>query len=146
MKILLPCDGSPAALAAVRHALALAADGLAARFVLANVQEPATLYEVVRAHDAEQIAALKRDAGADLLAAAEALLLGAGAEFESQVLAGEPHHALVELAEREGCDAIVMGRRGDGAAGPSSPGSVALAVLAHSPLPVTLVAAPDDGD
>lgn len=55
MRILLPVDGSENALEAVRHALRLVDDGLRANFVLANVQEPASLYEMVVAHDAAVI-------------------------------------------------------------------------------------------
>ncbi|MCB2039123.1 MAG: universal stress protein, partial [Ottowia sp.] len=51
MKILLPVDGSEAALHAVRHALALVREGLGASFVLVNVQSPANLYEAMTAHD-----------------------------------------------------------------------------------------------
>jgi len=140
-KILLPVDGSADALAAVRHALRWAAAGMSeAGFVLANVQEPASLYEVVVAHDAERIAALKREAGADLLRSAEALLDAAGVAYESEVAAGAPEHLLVELCERYGCDAIVMGAQGQGATPESEElGSVALAVLHASPVPVTVV-------
>ena len=137
MKILLPVDGSPAALAAVRHALALRGAGLAADFVLANVQEPPSLYEVVVAHDADVLSEVRRDAGADLLAPAEALLEAAGASWESEVAGGDPGHLLVDLAENYGCDAVVMGL-GEGA-----PGRVARALLQHSPVPVTLVRAPE---
>jgi len=143
-KILLPVDGSPDALAAVRHALRWAGGAEGASFVLANVQEPASLYEVVVAHDAERIAAIKREAGADLLAAAEALLEAGGASYESEVAAGVPEHVLVELAETYGCDAIVMGARGQGAApGVGGLGSVTLAVLEASPVPVTVVRQPE---
>ena len=146
-KILLPVDGSEDALAAVRHALRWAAGLAGTRFVLANVQEPASLYEVMVAHDAERIAALKREAGADLIAPAEALLDAAGAAYESEVAAGAPEHVLVELAETYACDAIVLGARGQGAApGEGGLGSVALAVLHASPVPVTVVRhASDDG-
>ena len=51
MKILLPIDGSDEALAAVRHAIRLVDEGLQASFVLANVQAPANLYEIVSAPD-----------------------------------------------------------------------------------------------
>lgn len=140
-KILLPVDGSEDALAAVRHALRWAEGVAEATFVLANVQESASLYEVVVAHDAERIAALKREAGADLIRGAEALLDAAGAAYESEVAAGAPEHLIVELAESYACDTIVMGARGQGA-GPDETdglGSVTLAVLEASPLPVTVV-------
>lgn len=136
MNFLLPVDGSPSSLAAVRHVLQLRAEGLAASFVLVNVQTPPSLYEVVVAHDADVLSAVRSGAGADLLADAEALLDGAGAQWQSEVAGGDPGHVLVELIERYGCDAVVMG------AGESPPGSVALVVLRHATVPVTLVRVP----
>ncbi|MDO8418738.1 MAG: universal stress protein [Rubrivivax sp.] len=142
MKILLPVDGSAAALAAVGHALQLAREGLQAEFVLVNVQEPASLYEMVVAHDAEVIEHVRSEAGADLLRPAEALLEAAGLSYESEVAGGQPAAVLVELLENYGCDAVVMGARGTG----SGAGSVALAMLQYSPVPVTLVRAPEAGE
>ena len=139
MKILLPVDGSPASLAAVRHALHLRHQGLAASFVLVNVQEPPSLYEVVVAHDAEVLSDVRRAAGADLLAGAEALLEAAGAEWESEVAGGAPGNLLVELLENYGCDAVVVG----GGRG-SQVGGVTLALLQHAPVPVTVVRAPPE--
>ena len=143
LKILLPVDGSAYALAAVRHALRLAA--AVAEYVLVNVQEPASLYEVVVTHDAERLAQLRREAGADLMQAAEALLDEAGVEYESEVAGGVPEHLIVELAESYACDAIVMGALGQGAApGAHGLGSVAAAVLGASPVPVTVVRVVDE--
>ena len=51
MKILLPVDGSAVSLEAVRFAIRMAVAGLETSVVLANVQESATLYELVVAHD-----------------------------------------------------------------------------------------------
>ena len=143
IKTLLAVDGSEQALCAVRHALRLAEGAPEARFVLVNVQEPASLYEVVVTHDIERIEALRREAGADLLRGAEALLDAAGVPYESEVAGGAPEHLIVELAENYGCDTIVMGARGLGAEpGAGGLGSVTLAVLEASPVPVTVVRAP----
>jgi nucleotide-binding universal stress UspA family protein len=142
MKTLLPIDGSPAALAAVRHALRCAQAGLASSYVLVNVQDPATLYEVVVAHDSEALTALRREAGCELLAPAEALLEAADADYESEVAGGQPATLLVELLENYGCDVVVMGAVGMGRMGvpdDAGLGSVALALLHHSPVPVTVV-------
>lgn len=144
MKILLPVDGSAAALHAVRHALQLAREGLQASFVLANVQPPANLYEAVTAHDPDVIRAVRASAGADLLAPAEALLDAAGVEYESEVAGGDAEHVIVELAERYGCDAIVMGARGMGDLRALVLGSVSHAVVQHSPVPVTVVRLGDE--
>jgi nucleotide-binding universal stress UspA family protein len=143
MKILLPVDGSPQALEAVRHATSLALHGLKASFVLVNVQEPVSLYELMVVHDAEAIDRLRRSAGAELLAPAEALLDAAGLSYESEAAGGDPHQALLDLTEQYGCVAIVMGARGVGALASGALGSVALAVLKHSAVPVTLVRLPE---
>lgn len=144
MKILLPVDGSAPALQAVRHALELRRQGLQAEYVLANVQEPATLYEVVTAHDADVIREVRGAAGADLLAGAEALLNAAGVDYESEVAGGDAAHVIVELAERYGCDAIVMGARGMGNLRAAVLGSVSHTVVNNSPVPVTVVRLPEE--
>ncbi len=147
MKILLPVDGSAASLAAVQHALACVQAGLRASFVVANVQEPASLYEVVVAHDPAVLDDVRAAAGADLMRGAEALLEAAGQSFESEVASGDPGNVLLDLIDNYGCDAVVMGAAEDELEGPV--GAVARALLERSPVPVTLVRvapAPDDAD
>lgn len=141
MKTLLAIDGSTHALQAVRWALRQASEGLVTELVLVNVQEPASLYEVVTAHDSQVIEQVRSSAGADLLRGAETLLDAAGIGFESEVAGGVPEHLIIELAENYGCSTIVMGARGAGDADASGLGGVVLAVLAHSPMPVTVVRA-----
>lgn len=141
MKIFLPVDGSVAALAAVHHAVQLVRGGLKASFVLGNVQEPPSLYEVVVAHDPVVLDQVRADAGADLLRTAEAMLDAAGLTFESEVAGGDPGHVLVDLIENYGCQAVVMGAHGAGE-GSGPLGRVASALLAHSPVPVTVVRPP----
>ncbi len=139
MKILIAVDGSAPSMQAVRHALALAEQGLRASFVLANVQEPATLYEVVTAQDPEVLRDVRAAAGADLIAPAEALLDAARLDYESLVVSGDPAHSLVELAEENGCDAIFVGAWGTGDLTAALLGSVSHEVLKASHLPVTVV-------
>jgi len=138
-KILLAVDGSEASLDAVRHALRLVTDGLTATFVLANVQEPANLYELVTAHDPEVLRQVSSGAGAHLLEPAEALLKAAGVSWEREIASGDPAHLLAEMIERHAVDAVVMGARGFGAARSAVAGSVSHWLLAHAPVPVTVV-------
>jgi nucleotide-binding universal stress UspA family protein len=139
MKILLPVDGSPAALAAVRHALALVDNGLRAEFVLLNVQEPPSLYEVVVAHDAQKLDDIRRSAGADLLHPAEVLLDEAEVGYVSEVVGGSPANVILDVCEQEGCDAIFLGARDADAADAGGLGKVAQAVASRSPVPVAVV-------
>jgi nucleotide-binding universal stress UspA family protein len=139
MKILLPIDGSEGALEAVHHALRLTHSGLRATFVLANVQEPASLYEVLVAHDAKVIENVSASAARHELEAPQVLLRTAGVEFEVDVSNGDPGHMLADAAERLGCDLIVMGARGVGDPRASGLGSVAKGVIEASAVSVMLV-------
>ena len=144
MKVLLPVDGSEAALDAVRFAVRLAREGLPMQCVLGNVQAPATLYEMVVVHDAEALQNVSGAAGAHALEAAEALLRQAGIEYETEVASGDPGHQLVEMVERFGCDAVIMSAHGGGALRQALVGSVSQSVLHASPVPVVIVKpAPD---
>jgi nucleotide-binding universal stress UspA family protein len=134
MKVLVSVDGSAASMAALRHVLALRDEGLRLSVVLVNVQPPATLYEVVTAHDPDIIREVKGAAGADLLAPAEALLQAAGVDYELEVAGGQPASLITELAENYGCALIVIGAADD----------LVDQVLADSTLPVTVVAPTDE--
>lgn len=139
MKILLPLDGSEPALDAVRHALHLVRDGLRAEFVIANVQEPTYLYELVLAPDAEVLERASGAAGTHALAAGATLLEAAGVAFERELATGDPAHTLVEIVERYACDAVIMSARGQGRLRRALLGSVSYEVLHAAPVPVTIV-------
>ncbi len=139
MKVLIPVDGSEAALAAVRHVLALRGAGLQAESVLVNVQETASLYEMVVVHDAEAMQRAADQAGAHLLAPARELLEAAGAPCEAMVATGETVAMLIETCERQRADLIVMGARGVGSVRGALLGSTSQQVTQRSPVPVTVV-------
>lgn len=139
MKILVPVDGSELALDAVRHALHLLRSGLQASIVLVTVQEPTFMYEMILAPDAEVLDRVTGAVGSRALEGAQALFKEAGVPVESEIGSGEPAPTLVELCERHGCEAIIMGARGMGALRSALIGSVSQAVLHASKVPVTIV-------
>ena len=139
MKILIPVDGSMSALDAVRHALRLRREGLQASFVLATVQEPTYLYEMILAPDADVLDRVTGAVGARSLRDAEALFHDAGVLFEREIGSGSVPETLIEIAGRYGCEAIIMGARGWGALRSALLGSVSHAVLQASTVPVTIV-------
>lgn len=142
MRILLPIDGSDRSLDAVRHVLQLVREGLSANLVLLNVQEPTHLYEVLMLRDPDARAAAAREAGEHALQGAQALLEGAGLDFTLEVVTGEPALQVAAVAEREACDAIVMGSFGHGTISEALLGSVTQGVLHRAGVPVTVVPHP----
>jgi nucleotide-binding universal stress UspA family protein len=144
MKILLPVDGSELSLEAVRFAVRLLKDGLRGTVVLANVQEPATLYELIVAHDPEVIDRVSAEAGLHTLASAQALLDAAAVGYECEVTKGDPAHTIIDITERFGCDMVVMGARGTSALRSAMMGSVSNEVLHASSVPVVIVKAAEE--
>jgi nucleotide-binding universal stress UspA family protein len=144
MKILLPFDGSAGALDAVRFALRLASDGLDTSVVLANVQEPASLYELMVAHDPQVIEQVSAAAGLNTLQPAQSLLEAAGIAFETEVATGDPAHTLVDILENYGCDMVVMGASGTSTLRSALLGSVSNELLHAAGVPVMIVKSPPD--
>jgi nucleotide-binding universal stress UspA family protein len=146
MKILLPFDGSALALEAVRFAIRLASDGLDTSVVLANVQEPASLYELMVAHDPQVIEQVSAAAGTNTLLPAQALLEAAGIAFETEVASGDPAHTLVDILENYGCDLVVMGASGNTTLRSALLGSVSNEVLHAAGVPVMIVKGSEDSN
>lgn len=146
MKILLPLDGSDVSLGAVRFAVRLIREGLNASLVLANVQEPATLYEMVVAPDPQVLEKVSAAAGAHALEGGEALLKLAGMAYECEVASGDPAHTIVDIVERLGCDLVIMGASGMGPLRSALLGSVSHEVLHAAGVPVMIVKAEEVSD
>jgi len=144
IKILLPIDGTELSLHETRFALRLVQEGLAASFVLVNVQSPASFYEMVTArNNAQLIEQAAQEVGEDLLAPSAQLLQAAGIPFVTAVISGDPAQSLRELIREHDCDLVVMGSR---ALGPLrrmlEGGSTSFRLIEESPVPVLLVKPP----
>ena len=139
MKLLVAVDGSEPALEAVRHALRLREAGLKAEIVLANVQEPTFLYEMVVPPTSEVLERVSGAFGHHALTGAEALLREAGVPFEHEVGSGEFAPTLLSIARARGCEGIVLGARGLGAIRSALLGSASQAVVQAANMPVTVV-------
>lgn len=144
MKVLLPVDGSELSMEAVRLALRMRQEGMHLSAVLANVQEPASLYEMLVAHDPDVIDHVSAEAGLHALQPARDLLDAAGVDYECEVAKGDPAHTLIDISERFACDMVIMGARGTSALRSAMLGSVSNEVLHASTVPVVIVKPADD--
>jgi nucleotide-binding universal stress UspA family protein len=145
-KILIPIDGSERAMLAVHQALLWAAAGLKARYVVANVQPTANLYELVTAHDPAVLQQVNEAAGLDLLRPAAELLRAAGLEVEQDVATGDPAHCLLDMIETHGCKGVLLSARGHGGLHTAVLGSVSMELVRSAPVPVTVVKPPVESD
>ena len=143
MKILIPVDGSQLSLDALTYGLRLVREGLRARFVLANVQEPASFYEIITTRDPVAIEIASAEAGQHLLVPAAEMCRAAGVDFELEVGLGDPVNMLNEIVENYQCDAVIMGARGRGDVRSALLGSVSHRMAHDAGVPVTIVKHPE---
>jgi nucleotide-binding universal stress UspA family protein len=137
--MLVAVDGSEHAEHAVRHALDMARRVADARIVLVNVQPPAMSGEVSNLLTAEEVMEQHAEAGRLALAAARALLDEAGVAYDTEIAIGRPAEAIVECAQKRGCDVIVVGASSRGRVRSIVLGSVASKVVHIAEVPVTVV-------
>jgi nucleotide-binding universal stress UspA family protein len=140
-KILVPIDGSGAALRALTQAIALARLSAGTIHLVHAHEEPDIYGEIAVYVPRAKMEDLQRGVSEGLLAAAAAAaeLKGSGVRYTKEVLAGPIGETIARHAERLGCDAIVMGRHGKSTLGDLLMGSVAMKVLHFTRLPVLLV-------
>ena len=145
LRIMIAVDGSEPSLDAVRHGVRLVRQGLQASLVLAHVQQEASFYELAT-QDPDLIARASVAAGRHLMEPAVALVEAAGVRHEAEVGLGETAATLVDMAERNGCDMIIIGALGQGGVRRALIGSVSREIARLSTVPVTIVKHPDPED
>jgi nucleotide-binding universal stress UspA family protein len=140
--IVVGTDGSESAQEAVRQAVELAARlGATLRIVSAYEPVPAgRLREESREvpPDLQWMINPREDVDATLRAAAEAAREG-GVEFETYARQGDPADAILDVAEEQGADLIVVGNKGMTGARRFLLGSVPNRVSHHAPCSVLII-------
>jgi nucleotide-binding universal stress UspA family protein len=147
MKILLPVDGSDNSTLAVREVAGRTWEPGSEVKVIHVVESPVPVTDVMGvnteiARDAHNEAV---KAGREIIRAAEAILAGATNTLQtsSEIITANPFQSaaeeIVNAAEREGSDLIVMGSRGLNTWRRLVVGSTSLAVLQHAPCTVAIV-------
>ncbi|MBO6759169.1 MAG: universal stress protein [Roseibium sp.] len=143
--ILIATDGSDLAQVAVEHGIHLA-KSVGATAIFVSVTEPWSALDMASAAEHGDLDAIKgyEDAAAR---SAEAILKKAAAFAEAAGVAAETRHVsdrvaaegILETAEQENCDLIVMASHGRRGLGRMFLGSQTAEVLAHSKRPVLVL-------
>lgn len=139
MRVLIPVDGSPASLNAVRYGLGLREMyTVSVQIELLNVQ-PSMRAAVAQFIERDVIDEFHAEQGEEALASAKALLLENGADFDATIAIGAVSDTIVEQAVDKNCTAIVMGRSGLEGVAEWLLGSTTNKVLHAAKIPVTVV-------
>lgn len=140
MKMLIPSDGSDAALRAVEHAInaaGLYSGGIEVH--LLNVQLPILSGNVRFFINREKIEEYYREEGMAALKDAQAKLDAAGITCHTHVGVGNVAETILQYARKNGCDQICMTKSGMGALSRIFLGSVAAKLIHLSEIPVLLI-------
>jgi nucleotide-binding universal stress UspA family protein len=138
-KVLLPFDGSPAAIHAA-HYVARNLQGIDASVVLLNVQR--VVVDVEMMHAARAIARVHRVEAERILGAASQVLEASGIDFTTEVALGHPAEVIARIAEERGFDLVVMGTRKRHALAELVRRPLSARVARRSRVPVMIVPAP----
>jgi nucleotide-binding universal stress UspA family protein len=133
-RILLATDFTDASEPATRQALSLAA-ALGASLVAVTVVDPRRLRVGGRPARVDQVRAEREGSMSGLVRDARSRDLA----FEFLVWVGEPGEAILEAAQSEGADRIVVGSHGRGRVGRILIGSVSDEVVRNATVPVLVV-------
>ena len=140
MKVLIPVDGSVSANRAVEHVVASVAWlKEVPQIHLLNVQWKLASGNVKLFIDQDTINDYYREQGMAALAEARARLDAAGLAYSYHIAVGTPAEAIVQAAQEQQVDQIVMSAHGQGSLTTLLLGSVASKVAHLAPVPVLLV-------
>lgn len=140
MKVLVAIDGSESSLRALRYIVDHPAFFSAApEIVLINVHLPLPSNRAKAVLGTDVVDQYYKDEAEEALAPARTLLKGQSCTVTERPVVGQPASQIIAAAQQHGCELIVMGTHGRSAIGNLFLGSVAMRVIAESPIPVLSV-------
>jgi nucleotide-binding universal stress UspA family protein len=142
-RILVPTDGSEEVERAVDHALELASIHDASVHTL-YVVSTKTFTGLPMESSWENVDRMLREDGEEAVERVRELAATSGIDVTTAIAEGKPSRRIVEYAERENCDVVVMGTHGRGGIDRLLLGSVAETVVRSSNVPVLTVNVHDE--
>lgn len=139
-RILLPTDGSRGNSRAVDQAIGLAGETDAVLHALFVVEDIPSAPEMSDGQFQARLEQIGEEALEDIRARAD----DAGVEIETAIENGDPHRAILEYADEEAMDLVVMGTHGRSGLDRYLLGSVTERVVRASDVPVLTVRVEDD--
>ncbi len=145
-KILVPLDGSELSECSLEHIKPAATGGGTAEVILLRVVEPPNSGEVSAWSQAGYTVTdvqnrIKKDAR-DYVSRAAEKLVNQGISARSEMIEGRAAETILDYAEKNGVDLIIISTHGRSGISRWAFGSVADRVVRHSPIPVLVISAP----
>jgi nucleotide-binding universal stress UspA family protein len=140
-RILLPTDGSDTMAGVIEHAVELAAEHDATLHAL-YVANTASLSDLPADAGWENVTDALRREGEEAIATIEDHTHNRDVAVQSAVREGSPATEIMDHAEQEGCDIVVMGTHGRSGVDRLLLGSVAERVVRSSSVPVLTIRVP----
>ena len=137
--VLVPLDDSSQAMDALSHVVETYDEGRVTLLTVIDPIEAGYRAESVLPSYSETWYESKKAAAEDRFETARDLLDRTGLEVETVIEVGRPARVIVEFAEEQDIDHVVMGSHGRSGVARVLLGSVAEAVVRRSPVPVTVV-------
>ena len=138
-RVLIPVDGSPGSERGMAYASLVAELTGAELIVVVAYDPPIAIRRKAGLLEVQHERAEMEDEASELAGEAVSLLTARGHAARGIVVRGDPAEAIIEIAERESPDLIVIGRRGLGRLKGLLVGSVSERVARHAEIPVLLV-------
>ncbi len=139
MKILIPVDGSDNAISAVNYAIKLSKElANSPQLFLLNVQWNVAAGNVKLFINQDTINDYYREQGMEALKVARSALEAAELPYQYHISIGQPAEAILQYAEEQGVDQIVVGAQGHESLANLLLGSVTSKVANLAKVPVTI--------
>lgn len=138
-KILVPVDGSAASARTIEAVIARRAQFQVPLTLLHVVNIDKLAYRMISEAQMEIIREHASKAGAELLAHKQDLFASAGIPCVPRLEFGSPRETICQIANNEGFDLVILGRRGMGEIRDALFGAVSNHVLHHVRCPVLLI-------
>ena len=139
MKVLVPVDGSRAALAPIEHLVSLKRSNVPLEVLVINVQ-PRFHRHISRFSTSTDRDALRAERSGAAMAGAIDALSSAGIAFRTVSEVGQPAERIAEVAQREGVDEVMIGTGRHPAWLRAVNPSIAQGVMARIDIPVSVFA------
>ncbi len=144
-KILVPLDGSPLAECTLEHVKSVIAESSTPEVVLVRALEPVLSYEASAwaqaGYSPVDVDKKNQSEAQKYLSHMAETLINQGVNAKTEVIPGRPAEAILDYAEKNQFDIIVMSTHGRSGISRWAFGSVAEKIVHHSNVPVLLVTA-----